>query len=144
MFSQACQYAIRAMIYIASQSQEGNRVSLRNVAEAIGSPTAFTSKILQTMVKDDLIISYKGAGGGFKIPYEKLYQLTLLDIVTSIDGQKLISKCGIGLKECSERKPCPVHNQYKIIKRDLTHMLRSTTIVALAAEMTSGLAFLKL
>ena len=50
MFSKACEYGIRASIYIASQTQIGNRVSLVDVVKKIESPEAFTSKILQKLV----------------------------------------------------------------------------------------------
>lgn len=43
-FLKACEYGIRASIYIASQTQIGNRVSLVDVVKKIESPEAFTSK----------------------------------------------------------------------------------------------------
>lgn len=46
MFSKTCEYGIRATIHIASKSLLGERVSLRDVTEAINSPVAFTAKIL--------------------------------------------------------------------------------------------------
>ena len=45
MFSKACEYGIRATIYIAMQSKEGNRVSLKDIADQTNSPVAFTAKI---------------------------------------------------------------------------------------------------
>ena len=53
MFSRACEYAIKIMIYIAANEQEGQRTGLKEVTEAIGSPEAFTAKILQQLVKND-------------------------------------------------------------------------------------------
>mgnify|MGYP002795141008 FL=1 len=67
MFSKACEYGIRATIYIAMQSLEGFRVNLKEIAAAIDSPIAFTAKILQQLVKSNIVESVKGAKGGVQI-----------------------------------------------------------------------------
>ena len=51
MFSKACEYGIKSVIYITEQSLEGRRVSIKQVTEAIDSPKAYTSKILQQLKK---------------------------------------------------------------------------------------------
>lgn len=143
MFSKACEYGIRAMIHIAHQSQKGNRVSLKDVAKAIDSPVAFTAKILQSLAKEDLIISIKGSGGGYELMNEQTTAITLYNVVSSIDGDKIFSKCGLGLSECNEAKPCPVHFQFKSIRDDLNEMLQSTTVMDLATELNYGMTYLK-
>ncbi len=143
MFSKACQYGIRAIIHIARQSQKGNRVSLKNVAEAIDSPVAFTAKILQSLAKDDLISSIKGSGGGYELLNEQLKKITLHNVVSSIDGDKIFYKCGLGLNECNEAKPCPVHFEFKTIRDDLNKMLQSTAVADLATELNFGKTYLK-
>ena len=52
MFSRACEYAIKIMIYIAANEQEGKRTGLKEVTEAIDSPEAFTAKNLATTRKE--------------------------------------------------------------------------------------------
>ncbi|MFT4805030.1 MAG: Rrf2 family iron-sulfur cluster assembly transcriptional regulator, partial [Psychroserpens sp.] len=42
MFSKACEYGIRASIFIAKNSFEGKRVNPREISEEINSPYAFT------------------------------------------------------------------------------------------------------
>jgi len=46
MFSKACKYAIKALIYIASRSNDATRISLRDIAAKIDSPEHFTAKII--------------------------------------------------------------------------------------------------
>ncbi len=67
MFSKACQYGIKATVYISSQSALGNRVSLKDIEFNINSPEAFTAKILHQMAKNDILDSLKGPTGGFVI-----------------------------------------------------------------------------
>jgi Rrf2 family iron-sulfur cluster assembly transcriptional regulator len=73
MFSKACEYAIRATIYIALQSQESKRVTLKDIAKEIDSPEAFTAKIMQQLVKRGIVDSLKGPTGGFVMEPHNLF-----------------------------------------------------------------------
>ena len=67
MFSKSCEYAIRATIFIATQSQSNANIGIKEIAKEIDSPIAFTAKILQVLVKNNILKSTKGVGGGFMI-----------------------------------------------------------------------------
>lgn len=142
MFSKACEYGIRATIYIAEQSNLEKRVSLKDIAKAIDSPEAFTAKILQQLSKDQIIDSAKGPSGGFSIDKKKMQTLKLSQIVEAIDGDNIYKGCGLGLKMCSEKKPCPVHHKFKVIRNELRKMLEETTVKELSMDIEKGLAFL--
>lgn len=126
MFSRACEYAIKIMIYIASNERIGKRTGLKEVTEAIGSPEAFTAKILQQLVRAKLLESFKGPMGGFELMKNK--EVRLVDIVTIIDGNKLIEECVLGLESCSSRNPCPVHDKFSTIRNQLKETLLSTDL----------------
>lgn len=143
MFSKACEYGIKAIIYIADQSKQGSRVRLKDVAKAIDSPTAFTAKILQSLANNRIVVSTKGAAGGYEIPIKEQTEITLHQIVEAIDGDKIYNGCGLGLEYCNERKPCPLHSQFKSIRDDLKAMLQATTIDELTAKLHDGVTFLK-
>ena len=143
MFSKTCEYGIRAAIFIASESYQNNRVGLRAIAEKIDSPEAFTAKILQILSKNNIIHSIKGVGGGFEIPKEKMSQIKLSQIVTALDGDRVFTGCGLGLKQCSEDHPCPVHDKFKSIRNELAFMLENTNLEELAIGIKSGDTFLR-
>ncbi|MFH1121070.1 MAG: Rrf2 family transcriptional regulator [Bacteroidota bacterium] len=143
MFSKACEYAIRATIHIAHQSMAGRRASLIDIANEIDSPVAFTSKILQQLVKANLIYSTRGQRGGFGIEDPGMKTKTIADIVSAIDGKAIFENCGLGLKECSGIQPCPVHGNFVRIRENLRNVLETTTIFILAAGVKDGLTYLK-
>ncbi len=143
MFSKTCEYGIRAAIFIASESYQNNRVGLRDIAEKIDSPEAFTAKILQILFKNNIIHSIKGVGGGFEIPKENMSQIKLSQIVTALDGNRVFTGCGLGLKQCSEDHPCPVHDKFKSIRNELAFMLENTNLEELAIGIKSGDTFLR-
>lgn len=143
MFSKSCEYAIKATIFIATQCCKEYKVGLKEIAKEIDSPIAFTAKILQVLVKNEIIKSSKGVGGGFYIIKESLNQITLLNIVSAIDGDSVFLKCGLGLSNCSEDHPCPVHEKFKFVKKDLIFMLENTTLEELSTGIKMGTTFLK-
>ncbi|MBF7090281.1 Rrf2 family transcriptional regulator [Flavobacterium sp. ALJ2] len=143
MFSKACEYGIRASIFIATKSSQGIRVGIKDVAKEIDSPEPFTAKIMQILTKNGIIDSAKGVGGGFEVSTRAIKSIKLIQIVDAIDGDNIYKGCGIGLKECSEVHPCPVHNQFKQIRELLLDMLTNTTLEELALGVKSGDSFLK-
>lgn len=144
IFSKACEYGIRATIYIAQKSLNEERSNLKDISSEINSPEAFTAKILQKLVKANIVTSIKGAMGGFEVDVKMQRKIKLSDIVIAIDGELGETKCVLGLKACSELKPCPVHNTFKIIKKDLLIMLNKTSLSQMSNSVDSGLSCLKI
>lgn len=143
MFSKACEYGIKAAIFIAINSYENKRVSPKAIAKEINSPEAFTAKILQDLVRHDIIYSIKGAHGGFELDKNRIAAIKLSHIVNAIDGDKIYNECGLGLRTCDENHPCPVHDKFKIVRDELKYMLENTSLEELALNIKSGFSFLK-
>ena len=143
MFSKACEYGIRAAIYVGQQSASGHRVSLSEIARAIGSPESFTAKVLQQLVREELMESHRGPAGGFELTPAQLREVTLRQIVVAIDGGAMLRGCALGLPHCSANHPCPVHDQFLPIRDQLNEVLNQHTIGDLAHGVSNGLSFLK-
>jgi|UniRef100_UPI00404AAAFD Rrf2 family protein len=143
MFSKACEYGIKASIFIAINSYEGKRVSPKEIAKEINSPQAFTAKILQALVRHKVINSVKGAYGGFEINKNELKDIKLSQLVKAIDGDNIYNGCGLGLEKCDENHPCPVHDKFKNVRGELKFMLENTSLEELALNIKSGISFLK-
>lgn len=144
MFSKACEYGIKAAIYVAKSSFEGRRANPKEISKEIDSPQAFTAKILQALVRANIITSVKGAYGGFEIDRQQMDRISLAQIVNAIDGDKIYKACGLGLHECDENRPCPVHDKFKMIRAELKTMLETTNLEELAMGIKSGASFLKI
>ncbi len=143
MFSKACEYAIKSAIYIAEQSLSGNRVNVKEVSQAVNAPEAFTAKILQQLCRENLLESSRGKTGGFIFNKEKIQQIKIYDIIKVIDGEGIFTSCGLGLKECSEENPCPVHEDFKIVRENLYQMARKFSLHDLAVKTEQGIFRLK-
>ncbi len=142
MFSKSCEYAIKAMIYVAQKSKDETRVSLRDIAKGTDAPEHFIAKIMQELSRKRLIQSIKGPNGGFYMN-EQNYKTSISDIVKAFDGDKIYTDCILGLKTCSEKNPCPVHFEFKDIKKNLIKLMENNTIGNFNDKLDSGLFFLK-
>lgn len=142
MFSKTCEHAIRAMIFIARRSKDGGRAGVREIAEAVGSPEAFIAKILQQLGRKGLVQSFKGPTGGFFLG-QPTKNISLADIVRAIDGEQLFAGCGLGLPECSESHPCPLHDEFKRIRKDIGQLLERSYLDILQEPLEKNLSFLK-
>lgn len=141
MFSKTCEYAIRALIFIAQRTKRGERVGIKEIADGIGSPAHFIAKILQELVKKQLVLSYKGPSGGFAL--DPSSECTLADVVKAVDGDKIFSGCGLGLDQCSESCPCPIHHKFKKIRTDFSVMLQNAKLVEFSEQLDKQATFLK-
>lgn len=143
MFSNACEYAIRAALYISIRSVNGARVGIPQIAKDIDAPMAFTAKILQTLSRKGVVSSIKGPHGGFFID-PKSKPVSLASIVKAIDGSDdVLHTCTFGLKECSDKFPCPIHHEVKPYKERLRSVMKEATIQSLAGDLLKGKTFLK-
>lgn len=127
IFSKTCEYAMRAVFYVAQRSHEGNKVGIKEIAEHINSPEPFLAKILQKLSREGLIQSIKGPNGGFYFDTASLNR-PLADIVTAVDGSDIFTGCGLGLTYCSATNPCPLHEEFKKVRNQITLMLNNTSI----------------
>jgi Rrf2 family protein len=142
LFSKTCEYAIKAMIFVAQKSSGDLRIGIKEIARGTDAPEHFIAKIMQDLSRRKLVHSVKGPNGGFFMDKSDL-NVTLADIVKAIDGEAIYLDCVLGLKTCNEAKPCPVHFEYREIKTNLIHMIESNTIGDFKGKLDSGKYFLK-
>ncbi len=134
MLSNACQYAIRSMLYLAMLSDESKIIGVKKIAEELEAPQPFLAKLLQQLVKSKLVSSIKGPNGGFYLN-EKNKNKSLWDIIKCIDGTEKFDHCFLGLAECGEENPCPVHFIVAPFKEKLLKDFRDKTISQITKEI---------
>lgn len=147
MLSNTCKYAIRALIYLGKNSVEGEKIGIKKIAGDLKIPTPFLGKILQNLVKQKILVSTKGPNGGFGLG-RMTDEISLFDIVKSIDGEDFFNNCLISLEPCSSHqkngKPCPVHNSFSEARTKLMEFYSDTTIAKIAEDMRGHEDIIKL
>ncbi len=135
MLSNACQYAIRSILYLAIYSNESNKIGVKKIAEELETPQPFLAKLLQQLAKKSLVSSTKGPNGGFYLS-KKDKENSIWDIVKCIDGTSKFDNCFLGLATCGDENPCPVHFIVGPFKEKLLDDFRDKTISKFAKEIT--------
>lgn len=133
MFNKETEYALRSLVYIQTQNFMGNRPGIDEITREIDAPRFYTAKILQHLVKQGFLASIKGKGGGFYFDADKP-ERTLKELVITTEGDKTITGCGFGLKNCSYELSCPLHDQYVIIRNAVEQLVSTETIQSLARK----------
>lgn len=134
MLSNAAIYGIRGLIYMASQSDR-QYIPISEISEKLEISFHFLTKILQKLTKNKILVSNRGPKGGisFSKSPQKIYVFTIVEI---IDGAEIFDKCVLGLPGCGSLEPCPMHDNWSIVKDQIKQQFKDTTIAELAAKLS--------
>lgn len=101
-------YAIEAMIDLAKHSNKGVE-SLKNIAERRQLSEKYLEQIIRALRKKELVISIRGAGGGYQLSRQPR-EITVLQILEAVEKTLIPmeclvdnSDCGIKAKTCAAR-----------------------------------------
>ncbi|MEX0648843.1 MAG: Rrf2 family transcriptional regulator [Balneolaceae bacterium] len=126
LLSKSCIYALRATVLLASKKQD-EFITIRELSDELDISFYFLTKVLQKLTRHELLESYKGPNGGVRLGRSSGL-ITFLDVVHSIDGEKQLEDCILGLPGCGVMKPCPMHDQWSQLKVRIMGSMKSMTI----------------
>jgi len=132
--TRATDYAVRVMVYLASLPPD-RKAPLGELAEATSVRDNFLSKILQRLVRNGLISSHRGTGGGFRLSVTP-DNLTLLQVVEAIEGKIALNICLSEWQSCPLQSQCAVYPVWQKAQSALSQELAGVTIAELAARTT--------
>lgn len=130
MFSQTTEYALRAVVHLAQNV--GSAQTTRQIADATHVPQGYLSKILQTLVRAQLIKSQRGLGGGFVLERTPA-EITIYEIVEIIDPIPRITYCPLGLQAHGAHL-CALHQRMDQAILGVLDAFRSSTLQELLNE----------
>jgi Rrf2 family protein len=124
------------------EAAENKKIGVREIAKELELPLHFTGKILQDLVRKGIIASVKGPNGGFYLS-RPAADISIMDIVRVIDGVEGFKRCGLGLKNCSDTHPCPLHTDFKKYRDGLAALFTNKTIQDLVQDIHHGRAYIR-
>lgn len=134
MLSSTAEYALKAVLHLAEHG-EGRHVRVGEIADAVGVPRNYLSKILHELARDGTLSSSRGKHGGFRLAVPPA-RLSLLLVVGRFDRISERRSCLLGNPQCSDRHACALHWRWKSLSEQLTAFFRETTV----ADLLSGVA----
>lgn len=136
MLSGTAEYALRATLYIAQHGDAEGFVRSDRIAEAIGIPRNYLSKILHALARAGVLVSTRGPLGGFRLAGDP-DRVPISSIVEPFDPLGPGQSCILGRPECNDHNPCPAHARWKGISEQVSGFFRATTVGDLLREKGS-------
>lgn len=126
LLSQTSLYALRAMVQLACEYEDGP-VPSGVLAEKTNVPPHYLSKIMRKLVQDGCVSAQKGHHGGFRLmcPPD---QITFLDILRVVDSEPTETICAFGWEQCNDNNPCPLHDYWRKLNEDFRTWAKETSL----------------
>ncbi len=132
LYSRTAKYGIKALVYLTETADDDYK-TVDFIAKRTDIPADFLGKIFQELAKRDLLQSQRGRGGGFR-PARPGDEISLLEVVKSIDGDDVFDRCLFDTKKCGQGGTCPLHDDWVPIRKQLTSLLAEKTVGDLIEE----------
>jgi len=129
VFSKATGYGIRALAYLAKQS-DLRLCGLNEIAGSENIPPVYLRKLLGELRRHRIIRSVKGIHGGYLLAREP-QKVTLWDVFTVLDPNPYLDECVLCHSQDS-KQTCPFCGEWKRIGNDLIQFLKKQTIADFA------------
>lgn len=133
MFSQTVEYALRAVVYLAGQTEPR---TAQQIAEVTQVSPSYLAKVLQDLNKKDIVKSQRGLHGGFTIGRSP-DELTIWEVVQAVEPIQRIKTCPLKL-ESHKTNLCPLHKKLDDALALIESALQSTTMADILAEPTTS------
>lgn len=136
MFTKTSKYALQALILIASANQDEYLLA-KQIAAALKIPREYLVKVLRILVEAGFVKSLKGSQGGFCLARDPR-EITVYDIVKTIEGTEFFHACILRADECDAENPCALHSNWLRIRGQMRAVLDRATLHYLVNEMKTG------
>lgn len=134
MFSSTAEYALRAVAYLATQTERLS--SSQTIAEHTKVPAGYLSKVLKDLAQAGVVNSQRGPNGGFSlaIPAETL---SVLAVINAVDPIQRIKTCPLGIPSHGTNL-CRLHRRLDDAIAMVERTLAETTILAMIDRKVSS------
>ena len=132
IITRATEYAIRAILYMSRQPV-GEIIYKKDICKAQEITPAFLTKILQPLIKEGIVGSQRGVGGGFYLAKNPA-EITLLHIINSQEGQVYLNQCLVAEGACDREFFCPIHGAWAEIRKEFMQTLSRYDFASLATR----------
>lgn len=134
MLSQTCEYALRAIVFLADHPGEAN--TSEAIAAVTKVPIGYLAKIMQQLARGGLVSSQRGLHGGFTL-LKNPKELTMYDVMQCVDPIERITECPLKL-EGHGTNLCPLHRRLDNAMQALELSFKKTSIAQLLTEPTTS------
>jgi len=121
------------VLLMTELAQAGEHVhNAAELAERSRLPAPTVSKILQVLLREGLLTSVRGAGGGYHLTREAS-EISVRDIIVALEGPIALTECNLEHGQCEQEEHCATRSNWKIINKAVRHALDGITLADMVA-----------
>lgn len=111
-------------------------ISLNNIAEIHGLSESYLEQLFSTLRKDGLIISVRGAQGGYLLADEPS-KITVGEILRSLEGDMDVANCAVDDPsiDCSKGDLCATKVVFVKIKNSIDEVIDNITLADMSDDL---------
>lgn len=122
------EYSLMALKYLHAQGD--NKVTAKEVAEALHASFDVMARVMQIMAQRGLLVSEQGASGGYRLA-QSLNQISLHQLVEMIEGPTALVKCISDSGGCDIQSNCNILSPVKSLNAKLTSFFKQISVLEL-------------
>jgi Rrf2 family protein len=131
--SKKADYALLAMRHLAAHGDRSS-ISARELAESYDIPSELLAKVLQKLVRAELLESHQGIRGGYGLA-RPAAQVSVADVIQAIDGPLTVTACSDVDHSCEQYAKCNIRDPLWRVKDRIVSALTATSVANLAEDM---------
>lgn len=130
IFSRNSEYAIRLIFYLNELSEDAPLVRIKDIASDLDVPYYQLAKVANTLISNEILKSITGPKGGIGF-CEHARELTLSHILGIFGDQGILDSCILGLPNCSDEHPCPIHHVWGKTRNEIRDIFAERSLADL-------------
>lgn len=130
--SKKVEYALLAVQYMAGR--QGSVVSAKDVALRFDISLALVAKVLQSLVRAGLVVSYHGANGGYALA-RNASDISIADVIHGVEGRHAaIVDCQDHTSgDCCTHETCTIREPLTILQERINDTFRTMNVSELSS-----------
>jgi FeS assembly SUF system regulator len=129
--SRLTDYAVVALVHLGGAETVETSPG---IAAAIGIPEPTVAKVLKALANQGLVVSQRGAHGGYRLG-RKLRDIPVAEVIVAIDGPIALTSCVDGAVGCESQSLCPVAGRWDPVNDAIRDALSGITLADMAAAI---------
>ena len=128
----SAQLALQASLLLALEP-EGRPRRVSEIADELGVPRTYLAKVLQNLTRVGLLHAVRGPGGGVCLARSPR-EMHLWDVLSATEPVREFEQCFLGLGQCNDLQPCPLHEVWGPIRTSILAMLQTKSLWQFASD----------
>jgi Rrf2 family protein len=122
------------VLYLTSTENKQKFISIKQIADELNISFHFLTKIFQILSQHGIMTSARGPAGGISLA-KPASEISLIDIITALEGTEYFKGCILALPNCCDKTPCPFYDFWASMREEIKNMFEQTSLEELGQKI---------